>query len=73
MDDTMLDVSMRKFRKLVGATSQQQIENAVREFDRTSRKVAVKMVLTGGDIGLATLSLAKLTWVKRRPQNWLQG
>ena len=52
MDDEQLNMSMRKFLKQVGVTSQQQIERAVRESGRTSGTVALKVVLSGEDIGL---------------------
>ncbi len=52
MDDEKFNMSMRKFLKQVGVTSQQQIEKAVRESGRSDGKVAVKVVLTGDDIGL---------------------
>ena len=46
------NMSMRKFLKQVGVTSQQQIERAVRESGKSSGKVAVRVVLTGEDVGL---------------------
>lgn len=52
MDDEKFNMSMRKFLKQVGVTSQQQIEQAVRNSGKTSGKVAVKVVVTSGDIGL---------------------
>jgi hypothetical protein len=52
MDDEKFNMSMRKFLKQVGVTSQQQIEQAVRDSGKTSGKVAVKVVLTSGDVGL---------------------
>ena len=52
MDDDQFNMSMRKFLKQVGVTSQQQIEKAVREAGKSSGKVAVKIVLTGEEIGL---------------------
>ena len=53
MDDEKFNMSMRKFLKQVGVTSQQQIETAVRESGKTSGTVAVKVVLSGDDIGLS--------------------
>lgn len=56
MDDESFNLSMRKFLKTVGVTSQQKIEEAVRaasdrgEFDTGS--LAVSMTLTIGDLGL---------------------
>lgn len=52
MDDETFNMSMRKFLKQVGVTSQQQIEKAVRDSGQTSGKVAVKVVLTSGDVNL---------------------
>ena len=52
MDDEKFNMSMRKFLKQVGVTSQQQIENAVRGSGKSSGKVAVKVVLSSGDVGL---------------------
>ena len=52
MDDDQFNMSMRKFLKQVGVTSQQQIEKAVRASGKSEGKVAVKIVLTGADIGL---------------------
>ena len=52
MDNDKFNMSMRKFLKQVGVTSQQQIEDAVRQSGKDSGTVSVKVVLTGGDIGL---------------------
>lgn len=52
MDDEKFNMSMRKFLKQVGVTSQQQIEKAVRESGKSSGTVSVKIVLTGDDVGL---------------------
>ena len=52
MDDEKFNMSMRKFLKQVGVTSQQQIEAAVRGSGKTSGTVAVKVVVSGPDIGL---------------------
>ncbi len=52
MDDDKFNMSMRKFLKQVGVTSQQQIEKAIRESGKSSGTVAVKVVLTGDDVGL---------------------
>jgi hypothetical protein len=47
MDDEKFNMSMRKFLKQVGVTSQQEIERLVREQDAGGRgKLKVKMVLT---------------------------
>ena len=52
MDDEKFNMSMRKFLKQVGVTSQQQIEAAVRASGKTSGVVPVKVVVSGPDIGL---------------------
>ena len=44
--DEKFNMSMRKFLKQVGVTSQQEIEEAVRTANPGGRKLAVKMVLT---------------------------
>jgi 16S rRNA U516 pseudouridylate synthase RsuA-like enzyme len=47
MDDEKFNMSMRKFLKQVGVTSQQEIERVVREGKLTGKgKLKVKMVLT---------------------------
>lgn len=47
MDDEQFNMSMRKFLKKVGVTSQQEIEKAVREHNLGGQgKLKVKMVLT---------------------------
>ncbi len=47
------NMSMRKFLKQVGVTSQQEIEKALRKAgDTAGKKFAAKMVLTIEDIGL---------------------
>jgi Family of unknown function (DUF6494) len=53
MDEQEFNMSMRKFLKEVGVTSQQAIERVVREEDLAGmRKLKVKMVLTGEGTGL---------------------
>ena len=52
MNEEKFNMSMRKFLKQVGVTSQQTIENAIRSSGKNSGTVTVKMVLTGADIGL---------------------
>jgi hypothetical protein len=52
MSDEAFNMSMRKFLKQVGVTSQQEIEKAVRESD-ASGKLKVKMVLTIDEIGMS--------------------
>ena len=51
MSDDAFNMSMRKFLKQVGVTSQQEIEKAVRAA-RPNRPVKVKAVLTIEEIGL---------------------
>ena len=46
------NMSMRKFLKQVGVTSQQEIEKAVREAGGAPREIRVKMVLTSDDVDL---------------------
>ncbi|MEP2943493.1 MAG: DUF6494 family protein [Hyphomicrobiales bacterium] len=47
MSDDTFNMSMRKFLKQVGVTSQQEIERIVREADLAGRsKLNVKVVLT---------------------------
>lgn len=52
MDEEKFNMSLRKFLKHVGVTSQQQIEKAVREAGVQSGSVPVKVVLSGESIGL---------------------
>jgi hypothetical protein len=52
MNEEKFNMSMRKFLKQVGVTSQQEIEKAVRASGRNDGRIAVKVVLTAGDIGL---------------------
>ena len=53
MDQEKFNLSMRKFLKQVGVTSQQQIEDAVRNNDLNGKtQLKVKVVLTPEDTGL---------------------
>jgi hypothetical protein len=53
MDEQEFNMSMRKFLKEVGVTSQQAIERVVSEEELAGmRKLKVKMVLTGEGTGL---------------------
>jgi hypothetical protein len=53
MDDQRFNMSMRKFLKEVGVTSQQEIERVVREEGLEGKgKLKVKMVLTAKGTGL---------------------
>jgi hypothetical protein len=46
MDEDRFNMSMRKFLKQVGVTSQQEIERVVRESHLASGKLKVRAVLT---------------------------
>ena len=46
------NMSMRKFLKQVGVTSQQAIEEAMRGTDTAGRKFAVKAVITIEELGM---------------------
>jgi hypothetical protein len=53
MEDDRFNLSLRKFLKQVGVTSQQEIERVVREKSlRGKGALKVKMVLTAGSAGL---------------------
>jgi hypothetical protein len=53
MDEQRFNMSMRKYLKEVGVTSQQAIEQVVREKNLGGKgKLKVKMVLTGEGAGL---------------------
>jgi hypothetical protein len=52
MDEDKFNMSMRKFLKQVGVTSQQRIEEAVRRSGKTSGVIKVRAVVTAPDIGL---------------------
>jgi hypothetical protein len=53
MDEQRFNMSMRKFLKEVGVTSQQAIERVVRDEELGGKgKLKVKMVLTGAATGL---------------------
>jgi hypothetical protein len=51
MDDDAFNMSMRKFLKQVGVTSQQQIEEAVRA-QNPSGRLRARVVLTIDELGL---------------------
>ena len=58
MDEDRFNMSVRKFLKVVGVTSQREIEGAVREALKAGRlqgvgKVKAKVVLTIEEVGLA--------------------
>jgi hypothetical protein len=57
MDEDRLNMSVRKFLKMVGVTSQREIENAIHEAVKAGRipsgeRVRAKMTLTIEAVGL---------------------
>ena len=57
MNEEALNMSLRKFLKVVGVTSQQEIEKAIRAADEAGKlkgkaQLKAQMVLTIGDVGL---------------------
>ncbi len=56
MNEEALNMSLRKFLKVVGVTSQQEIEKAVRKALADGKlkeaSIPARMVLTMGDVGL---------------------
>ncbi len=52
MNDDHYNMSLRKFLKQVGVTSQQAIESAVRDSGKTSGSLNVRVVLTSPDLDL---------------------
>ena len=57
MDEEALNMSLRKFLKVVGVTSQQEIEKAIRAAEATGKlkgkpSLKAQMVLTIGEVGL---------------------
>jgi hypothetical protein len=57
MNEEALNMSLRKFLKIVGVTSQQEIEKAIRAADaagklKGKKSVPAQMVLTIGDVSL---------------------
>jgi hypothetical protein len=52
MDDDKINMSLRKFLKHVGVTSQREIERIVREANPGQGKLKVKMVLTAAGTNL---------------------
>lgn len=58
MDEDRFNMSVRKFLKVVGVTSQREIENAVRDAVKAGRlsgtaKIRAKVMLTVDAVGLA--------------------
>jgi hypothetical protein len=60
MDQDKFNMSLRKFLKQVGVTSQREIERIVREENPGAGKLAVKMVLTAEGTSLNHVIEAKL-------------
>jgi hypothetical protein len=60
MDEDKFNMSLRKFLKQVGVTSQREIERIVREENPGAGKLAVKMVLTAAGTSLNHVIEAKL-------------
>lgn len=52
MDEERFNISMRKFLKQVGVTSQRELEALVRDTGLTSGKLKVRMVLTAENTDL---------------------
>ena len=52
MNEEKFNMSLRKYLKQVGVTSQQEIEKAVRNAGSASGSIAVKVVLSAESIGL---------------------
>ena len=57
MNEDKLNVSLRKFLKTVGVTSQREIEKAIRDAMQSGKikgneKLSAKVVLTVGGVGL---------------------
>jgi len=52
MNEDKFNMSLRKFLKQVGVTSQREIERIVREKGQSSGKLKVKMVLTAAGTNL---------------------
>ncbi|MBE0413141.1 DUF6494 family protein [Yoonia sp.] len=55
------NMSMRKFLKQVGVTSQQAIEEAMRDADTAGKTFEAKMVLTIPELGLEHVITGKIT------------
>lgn len=52
MSEEDFNMSMRKFLKKVGVTSQQEIEKALREAEGSGKDYEARMVLTIDELGL---------------------
>jgi len=60
MDEDKFNISLRKFLKQVGVTSQREIERVVREQKAGATKLPVKMVLTAAGTSLNHVVEAEL-------------
>lgn len=61
MSEEEFNMSLRKFLKTVGVTSQREIEEAVRKAGGGSGKVPVRMVLSIDELGLEHEVLGEIT------------
>ena len=64
MADEEFNMSLRKFLKTVGVTSQQEIEAAVRAADPSADTVTAKVVLTIDELGLTHEVTGQITMPK---------
>jgi Family of unknown function (DUF6494) len=53
MHEEKFNMSMRRFLKKVGVSSQQKIEHAVQQSGKMNGKIPVKMVLTIPELGVS--------------------
>ena len=60
MTDDSFNMSMRKFLKQVGVTSQQAIEKAMREHDTAGKSFEAKVVLTVDGVDLEHIVTGKI-------------
>lgn len=61
MSEEDFNMSLRKFLKTVGVTSQREIEEAVRKAARATGKVPVRLVLSIEDLGLEHVVTGEIT------------
>ncbi|SIT83259.1 DUF6494 family protein [Pontibaca methylaminivorans] len=61
MSEEDFNMSMRKFLKKVGVTSQQEIEKALREAESNGKDYEARMVLTIDELGLRHEITGKIT------------
>lgn len=60
MDQDIFNMSLRKFLKEVGVTSQQKIEQAVRDAGAEGGVIELRMELTGAEIGLTHVVVGQI-------------